>query len=93
MVAMPERITWTNIEDLGYALAQTHPDVDPLSVRFTELRRLVEQLSEFEAEPGHNVNEQILEAIQQAWYEESQDIEHDEDEKGYSPPNALRPDG
>jgi FeS assembly protein IscX len=70
---MPATFGWTEIEDIVLGLDEAHPDVDALSVRFTELRKMVEALDDFEAEPGHNVNEQILEAIQAGWHEERQE--------------------
>ncbi len=89
---MSEKLTWTNIDDLGYALAQKQAALDPLAVSFTELRALVEALDDFNPEPDQNVNEQILEAIQHAWIEERQDIQADEDEPRYKPPVAYKPD-
>jgi FeS assembly protein IscX len=76
---------WTDIEDIVLALDEAHPQMDALSVRFTDLRKMVEALDEFEAEPGHNVNEQILEAIQAGWHEERQEqaaLNRNEDETG-----------
>ena len=95
---MPETFGWTDIEDIVLALDEAHPDVDPLSVRFTELREMVEKLEDFQPEPGHNVNEQVLEAIQAGWHEERQeqaalDREEegdDEDDDGYEPNRPFR---
>jgi FeS assembly protein IscX len=88
---MPAKFTWTDIDDIALALVQHHPGRDPLSVRFTELRDLVRALPDFEEEPGHRVNEQILEAIQAAWIEEHRDQDRgEEDEPGYQPPNPFR---
>ncbi len=92
---MPETFGWTDIEDIVLSLDEAHPDVDPLSVRFTELRKMVEALEDFEAEPGHNVNEQILEAIQAGWHEERQeqaalDRDEDDEEDGYEPNRPFR---
>ena len=48
----------------------------------------------FEPEPGQSVNEQLLEAIQQAWIEEKADAAgddaDDDDEGGYSPNQPFR---
>lgn len=66
---------WTDIDEIAEALNEANPDVDPESVRFTALRDLVEDLEDFEPEPGMRVNEQILEAIQAAWIEEREDAE------------------
>lgn len=85
---MPETFGWTEIEDIVLALDEAYPDVDALGVRFTELRKMVEALDDFQAEPGHNVNEQILEAIQAGWHEERQEqaaVDRNEDEPGDEP--------
>ncbi len=90
---MAETFGWTDIEEIVLALDEAHSDTDPLSVRFTELRKMVEALDEFEPEPGHNVNEQILEAVQAGWHEERQEqaaLDRDEDEPGYEPNQPFR---
>ena len=87
---MSETFSWTDIEDIAIALVETHPDVEPLSVRFTKLRQMVEALEDFHAEAGHPVNEQILEAIQAAWHEEAEDLK--DDDSSYSPVNPFKPD-
>jgi FeS assembly protein IscX len=90
---MPVSFGWTDIEEIVLALDEAHPDTDALSVRFTELRKMVEALDGFEPEPGHNVNEQILEAIQAGWHEERQEqaaLDRDEDEPGYEPNRPFR---
>jgi len=94
---MEDKLSWSDTEDLGLELHEAYPDVDPLTVKFTELRVLVQDLDCFEPEPGHNVNEQILEAIQAAWIEERQsDPTHgkaeDDDERSYRPNDPFRPD-
>ena len=62
-------ITWRDAEDIGIALAEKHPDTDPLTVRFTDLHRFVTELAEFRDDPKAS-NEKILEAIQMAWLDE-----------------------
>lgn len=69
---MPQELTWDNAEDIGILLAEKHPDVDPLTVRFTDLHRYVTELPEFKDDPKKS-NEGKLEAIQMAWHEEFQD--------------------
>ena len=83
------QFSWTDIDEIAYQLTEQRPDDDPLTVKFTDLRAIVESLEGFEAEPGQSVNEQRLEAIQQAWIEEKQDAE-DDDEHGYSPNQPFR---
>ncbi|MEE9217713.1 MAG: Fe-S cluster assembly protein IscX [Acidobacteriota bacterium] len=63
------RLTWEDSEDIGIALAEKFPGLDPLSVRFTDLHRWVTELPGFEDDPKRS-NEAILEAIQMAWLEE-----------------------
>jgi FeS assembly protein IscX len=65
-------LTWTDSEDIAIALHEKHPDLDPLTVRFTDLHRMVCELEDFEDEPAKS-NEVKLEAIQMAWYEEFKD--------------------
>ena len=90
---MADTFSWTDIEDIALSLCEAHPDREPLTVRFTELRAMVESLEDFQPLPGQSVNEQILEAIQAAWYEEHEDIQRDEDDdEGYKPPSAYKPD-
>jgi FeS assembly protein IscX len=63
------KLKWTDSEDIGIALHERMPQVDPLTVRFTDLHRWVTELEEFEDDPRAS-NEAKLEAIQMAWLEE-----------------------
>jgi FeS assembly protein IscX len=67
-----EGLRWNDAEDIGIELYEHHPKVDPLTLRFTELRRLVIVLKGFEDDPAKST-EPILEAIQMAWYDEWKD--------------------
>lgn len=60
---------WTDVNDIAIELTDAHPDVDPLSVRFTDLRQWVMDLPGFDDDPDH-CGEKILEAIQMAWLDE-----------------------
>jgi FeS assembly protein IscX len=62
-------VTWLDAEDIGIALWEKFPDIDPLTVRFTDLREKVLQLDGFDDDPKLS-NEPKLEAIQMAWHEE-----------------------
>ncbi len=62
---------WTDSEDIGIALHEVYPDVDPLTLRFTDLRQRILALPGFDDDPAAS-NESRLEAIQMAWYEERQ---------------------
>lgn len=63
---------WIDAEDIGIALAEKFPGLDPLTVRFTDLRDKVLALEDFDDDPKAS-NEPKLEAIQMAWHEEFQD--------------------
>ena len=63
---------WLDAEDIGLALYEKFPTVDPLTVRFTDLRQKVLELDGFDDDPKTS-NEPKLEAIQMAWYEEWND--------------------
>tara|TARA_Y100001934_G_C12254853_1_gene726987 strand:+ start:316 stop:507 length:192 start_codon:yes stop_codon:yes gene_type:complete len=60
---------WTDVNDIAIELCETHPEVDPLSVRFTDLREWVMSLEGFDDE-AERCGEKILEAIQMAWLDE-----------------------
>jgi FeS assembly protein IscX len=66
------KLTWDDAEDIGIALQEKFPEVDPLSVRFTDLHRWVTELDDFADDPKAS-NEGKLEAIQMAWLEEYRD--------------------
>ena len=65
-------LTWEDPEGIALALAAKFPDLDPLTVRFTDLRRWITELDGFQDDPAAS-SEGKLEAIQMAWYEEYQD--------------------
>jgi FeS assembly protein IscX len=69
---MPKDLTWDNAIDIGILLSQTHPELDPLTVRFTDLHRYVTELPQFKDDPKKS-NEAKLEAIQMAWHDEFMD--------------------
>ena len=62
-------IKWTDTLDIAIALDEKYPDIDPLTVRFTDLHSWICDLSEFSDDPTKS-NEKILEAVQMAWIEE-----------------------
>lgn len=66
---MKGALTWRDAEDVGIALSERHPEVDPLAVRFTDLHRWVTELPGFADDPKAS-NEKLLEAIQMAWLDE-----------------------
>jgi FeS assembly protein IscX len=71
---MQREIMWTDAEEIGIQLQEKFPDVDPLTVRFTDLLRYVIELEGF-ADDAAKSNESRLEAIQMAWHEEFVDAQ------------------
>jgi FeS assembly protein IscX len=69
---MPNTFDWDNAEEIGIQLAEKHPGVDPLTVRFTDLHKWIVELPGFSGDAKLS-NEGKLEAIQMAWHEEFQD--------------------
>ena len=62
-------LKWTDVQQIAIELAEQHPDVDPVTVRFTDLHNWVLELDGFADDPKRS-GERILEAIQQAWIAE-----------------------
>ena len=62
---------WIDAEEIAIALVEKFPELDPLTVRFTDLRAHVLRLDEFDDDPKTS-NEPKLEAIQMAWLDEYQ---------------------
>ena len=62
-------LKWTDVLDIAIELDEAHPEVDPKTVNFVDLREWIMALPEFEDDPGHS-GEKILEAVQMAWMEE-----------------------
>ena len=67
-------LDWDSTEDIAIELAEKFPNLDPLTVRFTDLHRYVIELSGFNDDPLAS-NESKLEAIQMAWLEEYKDAQ------------------
>ncbi|MDB5853010.1 MAG: iscX [Herminiimonas sp.] len=61
---------WIDSVRIAEELHDKFPDVDPLTVRFTDLHRWVCELEDFDDEPSRS-GESILEAIQMAWIDEA----------------------
>ena len=62
---------WTDTNDIAIALVEAYPDVDPETVRFTDLYKWVLALPGFSDDPKR-CGEKILEAIQLAWIDEAE---------------------
>jgi len=65
-------LTWHDSRPIGEALFEKHGNLNPLTVRFTDLHKWVCELPAFADDPKKS-NEKILEAIQMVWYEEWKD--------------------
>jgi FeS assembly protein IscX len=65
---MMAALKWTDADEIGYRLSEAYPGDDPLTVRFTDLRRRVVDLDDFGDDPQAS-SEGRLEAIQMAWLE------------------------
>ena len=59
-------LKWSDTDEIGFELHEKYPGVDPLGVRFTDLRQRVLDLEDF-ADSPESCNERTLEAIQMAW--------------------------
>ena len=62
-------LKWTDVNEIAVELSEAHADVNPLQIRFTDLRDWVMALEDFDDLPSH-CGEKVLEAIQMAWIEE-----------------------
>lgn len=60
---------WTDVSDIAIELVERHPEVDPRTVRFTDLHNWVVDLPGFCDDHGRG-GEKVLEAIQMAWMDE-----------------------
>ena len=62
-------LTCTDAEDIGEELADRYPEIDPVTLRFTELHQLICNLPDFKDDPEKS-NEARLEAILTVWIDE-----------------------
>jgi FeS assembly protein IscX len=62
---------WTDTREIAIALCDKFPDVDPQTVRFTDLHKWVLALPGFDDDPNRS-GEKILEAIQMTWIDEAE---------------------
>ena len=61
---------WSDITAIAEALYDKHPDIDPLTIRFTDLHNWIVELEEFDDDHTRG-GEKVLEAVQQAWIDEA----------------------
>ena len=62
---------WIDSQRIAEELFDNHSDIDPKTIRFTQLRDLVMALPDFNDDPDR-CGEHILEGIQQAWINEAE---------------------
>lgn len=62
-------LTWADAQRIGETLAEAYPDIDPVTLRLTELWKMVTELPDFADDPQKST-EARLEAILQVWIDE-----------------------
>jgi len=60
---------WTDSLDIAIELCDLYPDIDPKTVRFTDLHKWITELEGFDDDPQRS-NEKILEAVLLCWLDE-----------------------
>ncbi|MCW8328038.1 Fe-S cluster assembly protein IscX [Photobacterium sp. SDRW27] len=63
-------LKWIDSRELAIELSEHYPEIDPKTIRFTDLHDWILQLEDFDDDPEH-CNERILEAVQMCWIEEA----------------------
>ena len=62
-------ISWTDSLEIAISLEESHPDIDPITINFVDLRDLVMTLEGFNEGDTH-CGEKVLESIQMCWIDE-----------------------
>jgi FeS assembly protein IscX len=62
-------LKWTDTVDIAILLSDKYPNINPETIRFTDLHKWICELNDFDDDPNKS-NEKVLEAIQMAWIEE-----------------------
>ena len=62
-------ISWTDSLEIAISLEEAHPDINPITINFVDLRELVMALEDFNESDTH-CGEKVLEAIQMCWIDE-----------------------
>lgn len=60
---------WQDAQQIAEALYDQFPDLDPKTVRFTDMHRWICEMDDFDDDPQKS-NEKILEAILLCWLDE-----------------------
>jgi FeS assembly protein IscX len=71
-------LKWDQADEIAEVLAENHPGLNPLDVRFVDLRQWVIDLDEFDDDAAGS-SEGKLEAIQMAWNELYEENSEDDD--------------
>jgi FeS assembly protein IscX len=66
------KLTWNSLDDIAFSLHEKFPDLDPTTIRYTDLLKWITELEDFDDDPLKS-NEAKLERIQMAWLEEFND--------------------
>jgi FeS assembly protein IscX len=61
-------LTWRDTDALARALVADHPEIDPLTLTFQDVRRYVAGLPGFNDDPDA-ASDQDIEDVQAAWYD------------------------
>ena len=64
-------LKWTDSREIGEALYDANPDLDPKTVRFTDMHQWIHDLEDFDAVPKEK-KKKILEAILLVWLDEAE---------------------
>ena len=62
---------WTDTQRIAEDLYDNHPEINPKTVRFTQLRDLIMALPDFD-DDASRCGEKVLEAVQMAWINEAE---------------------
>ncbi|NHB93325.1 Fe-S cluster assembly protein IscX [Photorhabdus cinerea] len=62
-------LKWSDSREIAEALYDKFPDLDPKTVRFTDMHQWICELDDFDDAPEKS-NEKILEAILLVWLDE-----------------------
>ncbi|AZL84124.1 MULTISPECIES: Fe-S cluster assembly protein IscX [Aliivibrio] len=62
-------LKWIDSQDIAIELVEKYPEVDPKTVRFTDLLEWILELDDFDDDPKHS-GEKVLEAIILCWMDE-----------------------
>ena len=63
------KLKWTDVYAIAEELYDRFPDLDPLTIRFTDLHKWVLEIEHFD-DDAERSGEKVLEAIQMAWLDE-----------------------